>query len=492
MAERFLFFNAMEIEPGVWDREYQAQHFAEYFGSVLSTGLLHTDKVPGMGVAVEVGTLNTVVSAGKSIMKGHLYENTTPLTLAHSIPEPNLDRIDRVVLRLNLNNSVREIRLRVLEGESSANPTAPDLVRTQFIHDISLAQVRVRANTSSLDPLDLVDERMIEDLCGLVYSLMSIPTTVFQQQWDTWFETQKLYYQENVEDWTDEQQTDFLEWRQQEEALFNLWMDEEKQDFYDWVATLEGILSGDVAGNLLQMIDANKAILDTRGLANGLAELDGNGTVPIEQLPSLDFVPTSEKSGFVAYMEPGTFKWTCPEGLTKIFVTAVGGGGGGGSSEPRTNTPNPGGGGGATSFDSLLTVSGGGGGAVGASYAVGGVGGGNKGTDGVRGGGSGTDLGFGGASLFGDGAKGTASNQPGPYFGGGGNGSFNQRSNGDYYCGGGGGGGGTQLAIVNVVPGTQYVITVGAGGRGVAGYIPSASYNIDGADGFLTIEYIRE
>lgn len=269
MAERFLFFNAMEIEPGVWDREYQAQHFAEYFGEVLSTGLLHTDKVPGMSVKVEPGTLNTVVSPGKAIMKGHLYENTTLLTLSHLIPESSLDRIDRIVLRLNLRNSERNIHLRVKDGEPSANPVAPELQRDQFIHEISLAQIRVRANTSSLDPLDLKDERMIEDLCGLVYSLISVPTSVFQQQWDTWFNTQKQYYQENIADWTDEQQDEFLSWRAQEEALFNLWMDGEKQDFYDWVATLEGILSGDVAGNLQLQIDGNMSDLASSTVGKG-------------------------------------------------------------------------------------------------------------------------------------------------------------------------------------------------------------------------------
>ncbi|MEK5038762.1 phage tail protein [Sporosarcina sp. FSL K6-3457] len=183
MAQHFKFFNSATGDK----RTYQAQDFAEYFGSVLSTGLLHTDKTPGMSVSVEAGTLNTIVSAGKAIMSGHLYENTTPLTLVHSIPEPTLDRIDRIVLRLNLQNSERNILLHVKEGLSSANPVAPALQRDQFIYEISLAQVRIRANTVQLLPSDLVDERLKEDLCGLVYSLISIPTSQFQEQWDLFF-----------------------------------------------------------------------------------------------------------------------------------------------------------------------------------------------------------------------------------------------------------------------------------------------------------------
>lgn len=180
VAERYLFFNAIETSPGVYDREYQAQDFADYFGSVLSTGLLHTDEAPGTSASVDAGTLNTIVSPGKAIMRGHLYENTSPLILTHSIPEPTLDRIDRIVLRLNLQNSTRDIRLRVKEGTPAVMPVAPELQRDQFIHEISLAQIRVRKNTVQLLPSDLIDERLDENLCGLVSSLISIPTDQLQ------------------------------------------------------------------------------------------------------------------------------------------------------------------------------------------------------------------------------------------------------------------------------------------------------------------------
>ena len=178
--EKYLFFNSGVGDP----RTYEASHFADYFGSVLSTGLLHTDNIPGMSVSVETGTLNTIVSLGKAIMKGRLYENTSDLTLTHNIPEVDLDRIDRVILRLNLSNSERNIKLMVLSGTPSATPIEPVLVRDNFIHDISLAQILVRANTVQLLQTDLVDERLDETLAGLVYSLISIPTSQFQDEWD--------------------------------------------------------------------------------------------------------------------------------------------------------------------------------------------------------------------------------------------------------------------------------------------------------------------
>lgn len=168
MAQRYLFFNSINDDR----RIYQAQDFADYFGSVLSTGLLHEDNVPGLEVSVETGTMNTVVDAGSAIMRGHLYINDTPHTLTHSLAEPTADRIDRVILRLDLRNAHRNILLHVKEGVPSANPEPPDLQRDNFIYELSLAQVRIRANTSTIDPSDVTDERFDDDVCGLVFSLL--------------------------------------------------------------------------------------------------------------------------------------------------------------------------------------------------------------------------------------------------------------------------------------------------------------------------------
>jgi hypothetical protein len=180
MAEISKFFNSAPGDP----RTYQASDFADYFGSVLSTGLLHTDNIPALEVKCEGTDLRTYVTPGKAIIQGYLYENTSDLYLEHAIPEPTLDRIDRIVLRLDKRNQSRFIKLFVIQGEPAENPVPPSLTRDEFIYELSLAQIRVRANTSTLNPADMVDERLDENFCGLVSSLITIPTSQFQQQWD--------------------------------------------------------------------------------------------------------------------------------------------------------------------------------------------------------------------------------------------------------------------------------------------------------------------
>lgn len=228
MAEVFKFFNSA---PGDL-REYYASDFAEYFGSVLSAGLLLDENEEyGLQVTFDSG-LDVKVSTGKALIKGYSYWNTSDLTLTHSLPEATLDRIDRVVLRLDLKNAARSIKAFVKEGVASANPEAPNLQRDQYVYELSLAQVRLRANTASIVESDITDERALEDLCGIVQSLITVPTSVFQQQFNAWFDSQKAIYE-----------TDIVEWQNQEKA-----------DFEAWVGSLHDILDGDVAGNLANQI----------------------------------------------------------------------------------------------------------------------------------------------------------------------------------------------------------------------------------------------
>ena len=241
MAEIYKFFNSA---PGD-ERWYFASDFADYFGNVLSSGLLHKDGTPNLQVKVVEGELKTRVDIGEALMQGYQYENTLPLTLEHGLPEPNLDRIDRIVLRLDKRNDARYIKLFIKQGESAVNPSPPQLQRDNYVHELSLAQVRVRKNTSSLNVADVKDERMIEDLCGIVYSLISVPTTVFQQQFDTWLADYKI--------------TNTTAWE--------AWQNQEKADFEAWLDSIKDLLDDNVAAKLAAQITAVDAkVGDTANL----------------------------------------------------------------------------------------------------------------------------------------------------------------------------------------------------------------------------------
>lgn len=260
MAEIFKFFNSA---PGD-ERWHYASDFADYFGSVLSSGLISNGEAVGLQATVNSGTMTTSVAIGKALIKGYSYENTTPLTLTHSIPEQTLDRIDRVVLRLDLKNASRFIRVFIKEGVSALEPIPPTLQRDQYIYELSLAQVRIRKNTSSIVVSDIKDERADENLCGIVQSLITVPTSVFQQQFDVWFASIADVTEQSVYDWQIAQQ----------------------QAFTLWFESIKGQLDGDVGAKLASDLathqadlayqtaggTANAITLTTATLTNGYAK----------------------------------------------------------------------------------------------------------------------------------------------------------------------------------------------------------------------------
>lgn len=202
--------------------------------------MLDDNEEYGLQVTLDNG-LQTSVALGEALIKGYSYQNTTPLVLTHSLPETTNDRIDRIVLRLDLRNQNRFIKVFIKEGVTSATPIAPTLQRDEYIYELSLAQVRLRANTASIVANDIKDERALEDVCGIVQSLITVPISIFQQQFDAWFNNQKLLYE-----------TDITEWQINEKA-----------EFETWVESLHDILDGNVAANLASRITTVEQELTT-------------------------------------------------------------------------------------------------------------------------------------------------------------------------------------------------------------------------------------
>lgn len=453
MAEIFKFFNSA---PGD-ERWHYASDFADYFGSVLSSGLISNGDLPvGLQVTVNAGTMTTSVNLGKALIKGYSYENTTPVTLSHSIPEQTLDRVDRIVLRLDLKNASRFIKVFVKEGVSTLEPVAPNLQRDQYIYELSLAQIRIRKNTSSLVVSDIKDERADEKLCGTVQSLITVPTSVFQQQFDTWFANYQVTAQ---------------------------------SDFTVWFDSIKGQLDGDVgaklANDLLEHTQTKSSITQS-GHVQLSNELDSNDDskaatskavkLAYEKAVNATDIASGKKLVIEKFETPGTFTWTVPQSVTEIFVSGCGGGGGGGtvfydySGSPAYKLI-PGGSGGITSAGTLLSLTGGSG--LGASVGFGSGEGFVRGTSKVPAGGN---------SLFS-----TVLNiQKNTGYGfGGESGNFS----GKYNVGGSSGASCLDTKL-SVTPLDKITLTVGKGGLG--GISNSSGTNgANGGDGLLIIKYVR-
>lgn len=145
-----------------------------------------------------------------------------------------LDRIDRVVLRLNDNIDARKIDLYVIKGTAEQNPKAPILTRNDSVYDLSLATLYINANSTSISQSKITDTRLDSSVCGIVAQAVN------------GIDTETLYKQIK---------TDLAEFKDNEQADFVIWSDGRELAFDEWFQTIKGKLSEDIAGSLQNQID---------------------------------------------------------------------------------------------------------------------------------------------------------------------------------------------------------------------------------------------
>lgn len=141
MAEKSMFWN----QP----TNYTAQEFAKFFAPFLTDGVYVSGGAMGLGVSMS--GMTATVAAGKALMRGYYYENdgapALTFTLSAAPTVSGIDRIDRIVLRLD---TVAESIVAVLKkGTESSAPQPPTLTSSGTVLEMPLAQIRVKANTST-------------------------------------------------------------------------------------------------------------------------------------------------------------------------------------------------------------------------------------------------------------------------------------------------------------------------------------------------------
>jgi hypothetical protein len=188
------------------DRKYGAAWLAQYLAAIISNGVFTTE----LTVTGGSGDMSVDVASGRAWINGYLYSNDAALKLTLSNADGTLNRIDLVVLRLDMTN--RQITAEVVQGGYAAAPEAPALTRTSDVYELELAQIAVDAGTTQIVQTQITDKRADETVCGIVAGAVTQLSTG--------------------------------------ELLGQL-----KAGFDEWFANVRGQLSTDVAGNLQNEID---------------------------------------------------------------------------------------------------------------------------------------------------------------------------------------------------------------------------------------------
>lgn len=218
MAEQYMMFDSVD-----GDREVTAADFALYYSEILTNGVFYRNKEPSLKAYKKTGLVSTV-EVGAAFIEGYMYRNTEEKELTHDIGSGSYPRIDRVVLRLDRSISERNILAIIKQGTPSSNPQPPSLQRDDVVYELSLAQVRIDRGSNEINRI--TDERHNPALAGVVSSVIEVPTDVFMDEWDSFFNTVSEQVTNAATDYMD-QMTENLE---NYEQLFHSWLADQQTE----------------------------------------------------------------------------------------------------------------------------------------------------------------------------------------------------------------------------------------------------------------------
>ena len=182
MAISYGFFNSVN-----GDRTYNADDISNYFLKLISNGVFAT---PSNAMQVQESDGMTVqVSAGWGFINCKWINNDAPYLLTLDAADVVLNRVDRIVLRLNATNAARNMEIAIKKGTAASSPQPPALTRvTGAVWELSLARIYVAAGATSITQANITDERSDTSVCGYVTGLIDqIDTTNLFAQYNAAF-----------------------------------------------------------------------------------------------------------------------------------------------------------------------------------------------------------------------------------------------------------------------------------------------------------------
>ena len=243
--EKSSFFNAINR-----DRVYKAEDYANYFASFIGNGIF-----PNPSTNLQIISNNNMtitVKAGKAWINGYFYCNTDDLIVNIDVADGGLNRIDRLVLRLDFLN--RSIKVKVKKGTFASSPVAPNLQRDADAYEMALGDIAISKGIISITQANVTDLRLNSNLCGVVHGTVDqVDTTTLFNQYLSWYQQA-----------TGKAEVD----------LYNL-KTQFAVDFQAWFDSIKGQLSGDIAANLSNKINEINAVIGTETLNTNKKNLTG-------------------------------------------------------------------------------------------------------------------------------------------------------------------------------------------------------------------------
>lgn len=271
MAENYSFFNSKDH-----DRIYNAQHWADYFFPLFKSGVFNG----GLQVVAN-GGMSVKIEEGYAWIDGYGYHLTDGLVLDLETASGNMNRMDSIVIRLDLTN--RWIKAFGKTGAYYAEtPTPPAPEITATIHEIVVGHVSVAAGVTEITQDMITDTRMDGDICGWVCGAVEeIDFSQIKAQFDQFFanyeanirtqyglylddigalETQAQDRYNNMDQeftsYENQQKENITQWQQEEREYLDAWISAVQTEYFTWLDGIKDILDENAAGHLQNEVDA--------------------------------------------------------------------------------------------------------------------------------------------------------------------------------------------------------------------------------------------
>ena len=185
------------------DRKYNAETISRYFAGLFTRGVLQNYK--GKFFVTANGGMKITVKTGKAFFSdGKYIENTADITLTLDPSDVVLNRIDRIVLRNDKNEGVRNASVVLKKGIPGANPVAPALQNDTYVEELCLCEIKVNKLTENITQANITNTIPSTELCGYVNGLID--------QVDT--EELYLQYKTAYKEFYDKSSKEFNDWFQ--------------------------------------------------------------------------------------------------------------------------------------------------------------------------------------------------------------------------------------------------------------------------------------
>lgn len=151
----------------IYDRAVDSAFLRRFYKAYWDDGVFYKPSTSFAVTATDTG-MNVQVQPGMAQVQGAFCLEDTVQTLPIAAADASLNRIDSVVLRLDLSLDKRDISLAVVSGVAAVSPVAPALTRNNTTWELGIANVLVSAGAGVITQRDVEDTRLDDTRCGAV------------------------------------------------------------------------------------------------------------------------------------------------------------------------------------------------------------------------------------------------------------------------------------------------------------------------------------